>query len=317
MTMMLCGCASGPRLSFPISVAGGLEGDVVSLKNVAQDGSGPVFQTARSVQVPQHWAQPQRTAGQPLVYERSLPAHQQTIQQQTRNQTEPQEGVAVPWIRFPVKISRFVDGSQNRQPTIRQVAQQQMGRQQSSPPLVIQWDDHKQSMGKTRTTRSFAATPFQAPQNGIPSSTGQPGADFCPPDSVPHHVVNRVGDGCGDENVTTDQRTDQIESLVKRVEKMEAELSSSRTSITDLSRSLAAARTEITQLKKDVGFWQSEVLRLERSMQAQHRSDIESLNRVSQILENLLQEDKAVTPAPIEEPPEFDLAEDPFAPVSR
>lgn len=309
ITMLLCGCASGPRLAFPVSLTKGLDGEVVSLKTVGQDGSGPVFQTARSVSVPQHWAQPQRSGPQ-----RTLSSNSYASQRANLNQTQSPEVDPVPWIRLPVPPNTPTARPQYQQQVIRQVGQQQVQRTKSGPPLVIQWDDHKQSMGKVRTTRTYSAAPFDAPTGAIPSASGQ---EFCPPGPVSLPIVNQVGEGCGDNIATKDERSEQIDNLVKRVEKMESELTSSRMSMADLSRSLIAARTEITQLKKDVGFWQSEVLRLERSMQAQHQSDIESLNRISQVLENLLLEDQSATPTPVESPPDFDLAVDPFAPTSR
>lgn len=318
MTLLLCGCASGPRLSLPISLTNASRGEVVSLKAVGQDGSGPVFQTAKSVQVPQHWAQPQRTVPAPVPTV-TFPPHQRDAWNQSGFQR--QQEVAVPWIAEPPqRTPQPARYSEFRQPVIRQVTQQeaqQVAQQQGSPPLVIRWDDHKQSTGRTKTSRRFPAAPFEPPAHAIPSATGQMTQEYCPPESLPLPVANQVGDGCGDVFPSKQINSDQIDKLVKRVEKMEAELTNSRSSIFDLSRSLASARGEITQLKKDVGFWQSEVLRLERSMQAQHRSDIESLNRISQVLENLLQEDRPAAPSLDEGPPDFDLAVDPFAPATR
>lgn len=78
--------------------------------------------------------------------------------------------------------------------------------------------------------------------------------------------------------------TDQIAALVKRVASMEAELQSSNQSIVTLHKALMQANAEVKRLNASVTRWQSEVKRLEVAMQTQHESDIDSLNRISEML---------------------------------
>lgn len=311
--MVLCGCAGGPGLSFPISLNKAVDGNVVSLKSVAQDGRTPYYQSAKSVKTQKHWPQPGRqttamSPSHPIPF-RSHPTGQ--AQQQT-------------WNSANQKATPLINGSQHAmqyrsvQPQRTGQHIQQVAQQQSSQPIVIQWDDHKQSSGSPRSTRTYSTSTFNAPIN----ATSQPAATqhnqvpqpFCPPQADPSYTVQQQGDGCGESGQVVD--FEKINKLVLRVEKLESELSSSNQSIKSLTTSLAAARFEIRQMKKDADFWQSEVVRLERSMKAQHRSDIASLNQISQVLETLLIEEES-TPATESVPPDFDLAVDPFAPVSR
>lgn len=354
--ILLSGCTAVPRISLPLHLAQADNGEVVSLRAVSQMGSGPVIRTARSQPVPQHWPQPSSVSAFPTATpeqqwnQNPRPAAtrlpQQNHQQPTRQIAPPlyiqqqatvnQAAVNRPGIQqeairramasrqqhaqqaVPLMIhdGRPSGNQQPSPPAIRQVAQQ------SSPPLVIQWGDHQQSTGRTQTSRTFTASPYPAPsETPAPTSASTQnqaaGTDDCPPNfSLP--ATDRAGDGCGESTQKKSVDFEQMARLVERVENMEADLKSSRDSITSLTESLATARAEIVQLKKDVGFWQSEVVRLERSMQAQHRSDIASLNRISRVLESLLESDRETpesNPAPQGPPPEFNVAEDPFAPL--
>lgn len=78
--------------------------------------------------------------------------------------------------------------------------------------------------------------------------------------------------------------TDQIAELMKRVTSMEQELQSSNQSIATLHKALMKANAEVKRLNASVAHWQSEVKRLEIAMQTQHETDIESLNRISEML---------------------------------
>lgn len=317
MTMFLCGCASRPQLSFPTSLIKAIDGDVVSLKPVAQDGQNAFSQSARSVRTPQHWPQPGRHSAamspRQMVPFRSHPV-QRLPEQESWNQTHQTHEVATPLVTRP-QGSMMNQAAQppRAQQHIRQVAQQQ-----SPPPIIIQWDDHKRSTGIPNTTRTFSSSTFnpavQASPHATRTQTMQVPEEFCPPAALPPHTTTRLGDGCGDSGKAVD--FGQIAKLVERVEKMETELTSSNQSIKELTTSLASARGEITQMKQNVEFWQSEVVRLERSMKAQHLSDINSLNKISKVLETLLTDESNV-PAFDDMPPEFDLAVDPFAPISR
>ncbi|MEZ6123449.1 MAG: hypothetical protein R3C49_09775 [Planctomycetaceae bacterium] len=79
--------------------------------------------------------------------------------------------------------------------------------------------------------------------------------------------------------------------LVQRVENMETELGQSRRSVTLLQRTLAQANEQTQSLKENLGQWQDQVRKLEKTMQDQHEADIVSLNRISQILGTLMDED--------------------------
>lgn len=312
MTTALSGCAVRPGLSFPISVSKAVNGEVVSLKSVAQGGQAAFYQSARSVRTPQHWPQPNRqSVAMPPSHPVPFRSHPVRRSQQQHPAYQANQR-AMPLVTSPQQaMMRRSDQPQRVGQFIQQVAQQQ-----TPPPIVIQWDDHKQSTGSTRT---FSTSTFNTPVNVAPQAMGTQASQgpepFCPPEVLPAHTTRKLGDGCGESGQTVD--FEQINKLVQRVEKMETELSSSNKSIKNLTSSLASARIEISQMKRDVAFWQSEVVRLERSMKAQHRTDIASLNQISKVLETLLTEEDGGDPVFDDVPPDFDVAVDPFAPVSR
>ncbi|MEP3482275.1 MAG: hypothetical protein ABJZ55_23730 [Fuerstiella sp.] len=317
MTLVLSGCASGPKLSFPIALTKAIEGEVVSLNSVAQHGQTAAYQSARSVRTPQYWPQPGAQHGaQPVPQPVPQPALQHIAQIATMppSQPVPFRSHPVERLRQPQRLPTYSHQRvthQGYEPARHNQMIQQVGQQQQvSPPIVIQWDDHKQSAGSTRTTQSFSTSPTDI----TPHTMGQAPQPFSPPESLSNHVVHPMGDGCGEATPAVD--FEKINQLVKRVEKMESDLSTSNQSIKKLTSSLASARIEISNLKRDADFWQSEVRRLEQSMQAQHRSDIASLNQISKVLETLLMEETDST-LDEEGPPDFDIATDPFAPVSR
>lgn len=338
MTLVLCGCAGRPGLSFPILSTKSIDGNVVSLRSVAQDGRTAYYQPAKSVRTPQHWPQPERQStamapSHPVPF-RSHPVRQPQHQQQSWAAVNQSQQFATPLVGTPhlgTPQHGMTQHSTTQFNTPQQSAEyqreyawrdgrriRQVSQQQTAAPMVIQWDDHKQSSGSAQNTRTYSTSTFNAPTNAVPQAadrqTGQMPEQFYSPAGTNHHAVRQLGDGCGESTQTVD--FEKINKLVQRVERMETELSSSNQSIKGLTTSLAAARFEISKLKKDVDFWQSEVLRLERSMKAQHRSDIASLNQISDVLETLLKEDGGAA-ASDDVPPDFDTAIDPFAPISR
>lgn len=301
ITLVLSGCAGGSKLSFPVALTKAIDGEVVSLSSVAQHGQSAAYQSARSVRTPRYWPQPgARSLTMPPSQPVPFRSHPVT--------SSPQPHRLHAYSQQQVTHQR--DQPTRRDQFIRQVGQQQ----QTPPPIVIQWDDHKQSTGSARPTRTFSTSTLHTPANITPQATGQTPAPFGPPEARPNHSIYQVGDGCGEVSPPVD--FEKINQLVKRVEKMESDLSSSNQSIKKLTSSLASARMEISKLKRDADFWQSEVRRLEQSMQAQHRSDIASLNQISKVLETLLAEEAGSSPTE-DDPSDFDIATDPFAPVSR
>lgn len=68
---------------------------------------------------------------------------------------------------------------------------------------------------------------------------------------------------------------------------MESDLENSNKSIAILHKALVKSSAEVKRLNASVAHWKNEVKRLEVSMQAQHEADIESLNRISEMLGSL------------------------------
>lgn len=300
MTLVLSGCAGGPTLSSPLALIQPIDGEVVSLNAVAQHGQTAAYQSARSVRTPQHWPRP----GVQIV---TMPP----------SQPVPFRSHPVAQLPHPQRLPTYPHQQMTQQgyESIRHHQMiQQVAQQQAVPPIVIQWDDHKQSAGSPRTTHSFSTPSADINPHAAATTTGQVPQLFCAPESLPNHAVHQMGNGCGEASPTVD--FERINQLAKRVEKMESDLTTSNQLIEKLTSSLASAQIEISKLKRDTDFWQSEVRRLEQSMQAQHRSDIASLNQISNVLESLLAEDTESSSTE-ESPPDFDLAIDPFAPVAR
>jgi hypothetical protein len=82
--------------------------------------------------------------------------------------------------------------------------------------------------------------------------------------------------------------TQQIDALMKRVNRMETALQQSNASILRLQESLTLANREVKRLKAEVQRWQGEVQRLESAMLEQHETDIHSLTRITEMLGNLM-----------------------------
>lgn len=96
---------------------------------------------------------------------------------------------------------------------------------------------------------------------------------------------------CGENAfVSTSMLTQQIDALTKRMLSMETALRQSNESIASLNTALTKANQDVSELTSSVEFWRGEVKRLEASMKLQHESDIESLTKISQMLDVLNEE---------------------------
>ena len=318
MIAVLSGCTAGPSLSLPISLSLNRSNtaEAVSLRPVGQNRRAAFYRPARSSQTIADWPQPSE---QSIVLPPHQPATPFVSHPVSRGVQQPMDG-----LDQKAGSSQYVFAEQQSlsdqqswaaspQQEIRQVAQQQY-----LPPVVVQWDNHQQPNGGHQTGRTYATPSASGPSYPVPQVMDTHPCLECqqvfPPNALPDHTVQQLGEGCGEAPPPVDGKL--INELVQRIEKLETDLSSSNQSMKTLMTSLAAARMEISRMKKDVDFWQNEVVRLEQSMKSQHRSDIESLNQISRVLETLLVEDKepAVKDS---ESPEFEMAVDPFVPASR
>lgn len=129
----------------------------------------------------------------------------------------------------------------------------------------------------TPTQHEVLLSPLNANRGGTLSlsAVGSPGVRF-------------ISEGCGTEcHRLSGTNADLIDSLTKRVERLEDDLEESRRTVAGLSNALISGDQDRKRLERHIGHWEAEVERLEKTIWRQQESDIASLTAISDTLQSL------------------------------